>query len=195
MHEVSLVSSGLLPLYDICCHDSLPETEHVWIMRIDSNLEPMMVGATERLDTREVFKRRKVRRTCALHSLWPEGFVNSEVVAVAVDQNDGFAERYRLLLKQHTDIGKSIRVFFGRPSRWRVCGKYVRLLHNHYGSTLAGLCVLECLLKPRKIGHIALHIFGIAVGRAPKTVVVPGMCRVTKVTPPESHRTFSRYFA
>jgi hypothetical protein len=50
------------PLRDICRDDPLPEVEHIRVVWIDRDLNPMMVGVAECLDAGEIFERRKIWR-------------------------------------------------------------------------------------------------------------------------------------
>src|SRR5215831_4682760 len=70
-------------LDDVGCNDSLPDAEHIRVVRIDTDLDPMMVGSAESLKPGEVFNARKDRR--ALNSRG-ERLVSSEEVTVAMDE-------------------------------------------------------------------------------------------------------------
>src|SRR5262245_38376207 len=73
----------LLTLCDVGCDDPLAEAEDVRIVRIDGNLDPMMVWTAEGLDPREVFECGKAG--LPPYSLRSQRLVDPEEVAVAVD--------------------------------------------------------------------------------------------------------------
>src|SRR5438552_6321726 len=95
----------LRPLGQISRDDTRAECEHVRVVRINRDVDPVMVGRTERLDPREIFEGRGGR----FASLAPrtQGFIDPEKVAVAVDEHDGPPERHGLLLELRADIGKA----------------------------------------------------------------------------------------
>src|SRR6516225_4833726 len=50
-------------LDEVGCYDPLPDAEHIRVVRIDADFDPMMVGGAESLQPGEVFDRRTDRRT------------------------------------------------------------------------------------------------------------------------------------
>src|SRR5262249_61433413 len=71
-------------LDDVGCNDPLPDAEHTRVARIDTDLDPMMVGSAESLKPGEVFNGRKDRR--ALNSRG-ERLVSSVEVTVAMAED------------------------------------------------------------------------------------------------------------
>src|SRR5262245_59226613 len=92
-------------------------------------------------------------------------------MAVTMNQHDGLSERYRLFLEQCSNVGKAIRILRGRSCSRRMSRKNIGLLNNHDCSAVACLGLLEPLLEPRQICLVALRVFGVSVGRAPKPIV------------------------
>src|SRR6267142_4912127 len=105
-----------------------------------------------------------------LHS-WGEWLVDSEEMAITMNQYDGLGERYGLPLKQHPNVGEAMRVLCGRAGSGRMGREDICLLNNHDRSAIPRLRALETLTKPSQICLVALRVFGISVGRAPKPVV------------------------
>src|SRR6516165_10516187 len=152
-------------LDDVGCNDPLPDAEHIRVVRIDTDLDPMMVGSAESLKPGEVFNGRKDRR--ALDSRG-ERLVSSEEVTVAMDEDDRLSKCNSFLLKQHPNVGEAVRVLFWRSGRRGVCRKDFGLLRSAYSASPSGA--------------------------RPSPLLLPVMCSVTNVTPPRVQRTFSRYF-
>src|SRR6516225_8901407 len=90
-------------LGDVGCNDLLPDAKHIRVVRIDADLDPMMVGSAESLEPGEVFNGRKDRR--ALNSRG-ERLVSSEEVTVAMDEDDRLSKCNSFLLKQHPNVGE-----------------------------------------------------------------------------------------
>src|SRR5262249_57671498 len=107
----------------------LPDAEHIRVVRIDTDLDPMMVGSAESLKPGEVFNGRKDRR--ALNSR-EERLVSSEEVTVAMDENDRLSKCNRFLLQQHPNVAQAARVLFWRSSRRGVWRKAVGLSPDHH---------------------------------------------------------------
>jgi hypothetical protein len=87
-----------LTLDDVGCNDPLPDDEHIRVVRIDADLDPMVVGGAESFKPGEVFDRRTDRR--ALNSCG-ERLVSPEEVTVAVDQDDRLSERNSAQTARH----------------------------------------------------------------------------------------------
>src|SRR5215831_20066707 len=114
-------------LDDVGCNDPLPDAEHIRVVRIDTDLDPMMVGSAESLKPGEVFNARKDRR--ALNSRG-ERLVGSEEVTVAMDQDHRLSKCNGFLLQQHPKVGEAVRVFFWRSGRWGMRRENVGLLQD-----------------------------------------------------------------
>ena len=141
-----------LTLDDVGCDDPLPGAEHVRVVRIDADLDPMMVGAAEGLKPGEVLDRRENGRAGYSRG---QRLVSPEKVTVAMDEDDWLSECNRFLLQYRANISEAARVFFGRPCRRSMCGKDVRLLQNHDRTTVVGLRVFETLLQPGQVCLVA----------------------------------------
>src|SRR5919108_3985518 len=146
-------AGGLRPLREIRRHQTWPKCEHVGIVRVHCDMDPVVVGRTERLDAREVFERRSDRD--APHRPRTQGLVHPEEVAIAVDQHHRLAERGGLLLQLPAEVGIAARIL-RRARKWRELRKHVRLLHDHDCATVVGLGVLESVPQPGKVGLVAL---------------------------------------
>src|SRR5262249_28164067 len=93
-----------LTLDDVGCNDPLPDAEHIRVVRIDADFDPMMIGGAESLEPGEVFDRRRDRR--ALNSRGKR-LVGSEEVTVAMDEDDRLSECNSCLLQRHPDVGEA----------------------------------------------------------------------------------------
>jgi hypothetical protein len=83
-----------LTLDDVGRDDPWPDAEHVRVVRIDADLDPMMVGAAEGLKPGEVLDRRKNGRAGYSRG---QRLVSPEKVTVAMDEEDRLCECDRLL--------------------------------------------------------------------------------------------------
>src|SRR5262249_13145450 len=158
-------------LEDVGCNDPLPDAEHIRVVRIDTDLDPMMVGSAESLKPGEVFNGRKDRR--ALNSRG-ERLVSSEEVTVAMDDDDRLSKCNSFLLQQHPNVGEAVRVLFWRSGRRGMCRKDVGLLQDHNRTTVAGFRGFEALLQPSEVCLVALGVLSVAVRRAAEAVVTTG---------------------
>ena len=75
----TIIPQASLTLPYVSCNDPLPDVEHIWIVRIDVDFDPMMVWDPENLEPGEVFDGRQDRR--ALNSRGKR-LVGSEEVTV-----------------------------------------------------------------------------------------------------------------
>ena len=141
-----------LALADVRRNDPLPDAEHVWIVWIDTDFYPVVVGAAESLKPGEVLDRRENGRAGYSRG---QRLVSPEKVTVAMDEDDWLSECNRFLLQYRANISEAARVFFGRPCRRSMCGKDVRLLQNHDRTTVVGLRVFETLLQPGQVCLVA----------------------------------------
>jgi len=152
------------PLDDIRRHNALPERKYLRVVYIDCDVDPVMVGLTERLHSREVLE--NWSGSDATPGSRPERLIDSEEMAVAMDQHHRFPEGNRLLLQKCPKVGKTARLLAKLRGQWRELVKDIRLLHDHDGPTLVLTRMREALAQPRQIRGVAFGVLCITLGRA-----------------------------
>src|SRR6266487_1084678 len=131
-------------LQQILPHVLWPKGENVRVARVDTRLEPMHVGISERLDAREILDAPLAARA-------EQRLVDTEVMAVAVDEHDRLAERKGLAL-QHLE-----HLIEAPPDPVRGSNFEMRVgLHDeHHRAELFAAGQGEGLLNPGDVRRVA----------------------------------------